>query len=108
MPSTVTLRPATPADLPAVDALLARSYPQLLKDDYPPSVLVGVLPAISRAKPSLLASGTYWLAEAEGAVLACGGWTAAAPTGGGTPGTGHVRHVATETRPTPARASPGR
>ncbi|MBM2575351.1 GNAT family N-acetyltransferase [Jannaschia sp. Os4] len=97
MPPTVALRPATPADLPAVDGLLARSYPQLLKGDYPPSVLVAVLPAISRAKPALLASGTYWLAEADGAVLACGGWTAAAPTDGGrAAGIGHVRHVATD------------
>ena len=96
MAATVTIRPATPADLPRVDALLARSYPRLLARDYPPSVLVAVVPAIGRAKPALLASGTYWLAEADGAVLAVGGWTAAAPSGGGTPGIGHVRHVATD------------
>ncbi len=38
MPDLLTLRPAVPADLSAVDALLARSYPKLLAPDYPPSV----------------------------------------------------------------------
>lgn len=92
------IRPAVPSDLPGVDALLARSYPRLLKADYPASVLVTALPLISRARPELLASGTYWVAEEDGAVRACGGWTAAAPAGGGgdAPGTGHVRHVATD------------
>ena len=97
MAATVTIRPATLADLPRVDALLGRSYPRLLKPDYPPSILAAVVPAISRAKPTLLASGTYWLAEAGGAILACGGWTAAAPTDGDrAAGTGYVRHVATD------------
>ncbi|MEM8849758.1 MAG: GNAT family N-acetyltransferase [Pseudomonadota bacterium] len=90
MPS---LRPTTRADIPAVDALLADAYPRLLVADYPPSVLVTALPRISRAQPGLVMSGTYWLAEEEGVVLAAGGWTAQAPTGGARPGLGHIRHV---------------
>ena len=97
---TLTVRPAGPADIAAVDLLLARSYPVLLKPDYPPSVLVTALPLISRAQPALIASGTYFVAEAEGIILGAGGWTAAR-AGGGSDGTGrrgHVRHVVTDHR----------
>ena len=91
------LRPATPDDFPAVDSLLSRSYPRLLRNDYPPSTLVTALPLISRAQPQLLASGTYYVMEAEdGALVAAGGWTATGPQGRSEPGAGHVRHVATD------------
>ena len=102
---TITLRHATLADLSAVDGLLARSYPRLLAPDYPPSVLVLAVPIISRARPELLASGRYWLAEdATGRVIGAGGWSGHAPTpsdgsGGAarrSKGVAHVRHVATD------------
>ena len=91
------LRIASRADLGAVDALLSRSYPALLKADYPPSVLVTALPLISRANPALLRSGTYWLAEEDGRLVGAGGWTAAAPVAGeGAPGLANVRHVVSD------------
>ncbi len=104
---TVTLRRSTPGDLDAVDRLLSRSYPQLLAADYPPSTLVLAVPRIVRARPELLASGTYFLAEdASGHVLAAGGWTPGAPSGHNAPDTGHVRHVATD--PSALRQGVGR
>ena len=98
MTPTLSLRHASPADLSAVDALLSRSYPRLLAADYPPSTLVLAVPRIMRARPELLAAGTYFLAEdPEGRVLAAGGWTRAAPSRmPGLEDTGHVRHVATD------------
>jgi len=54
------IRATTKADIPAVDALLARAYPVLLKPDYPASVLVTALPLISRAQPGLVTCGTYY------------------------------------------------
>ncbi|MGR3540600.1 MAG: GNAT family N-acetyltransferase [Hasllibacter sp.] len=94
---TVTLRPALLSDLPAVDRLLARSYPALLKADYPPSVLVTAVPRIARARPDLLASGTYLIAEEGGRAVAAGGWSRASPVpGGGARRLAHVRHVATD------------
>ena len=88
---TLTLRPAVLADLSAVDRLLSRSYPRLLARDYPPSVIVLAVPIIARARPELLASGRYWLAEtAEGQVLGAGGWS------GAQGGWAEVRHVATD------------
>ncbi|MFM2354758.1 MAG: hypothetical protein RLZZ528_494 [Pseudomonadota bacterium] len=94
------LRIATPVDLAAVDDLLARSYPRLLAADYPPSVLVTALPLISRARPELLASGSYYVAEtAEGTILGAGGWTPGAPADGRVEGgVGHVRHLVTDYR----------
>jgi GNAT superfamily N-acetyltransferase len=93
----LTIRRAAMADLDAVDRLLARSFPRLLGADYPPSTMVLAVPRIARARPELLASGTYFLAEdAAGNLLAAGGWTRAASTGTLVRDTGHVRHVATD------------
>lgn len=95
MTAGVIIRPTTAEDLAAVDALLARAYPRLLKADYPPSILVTALPIISRARPELMTCGTYYLAQdADGAVIGAGGWTADPKV----KGLGHIRHVVTDDR----------
>ncbi len=88
------IRPTTLADLAVVDALLARTYPKLLKADYPPSVLVTALPVISRARPELLSCGTYYVVEEDGVVLGAGGWTPDRKD----QSLGHIRHVVTDDR----------
>jgi GNAT superfamily N-acetyltransferase len=88
------IRVARPSDLSLVDALFARSYPRLLKADYAPSVLVTALPHISRAQPSLLASGTYYVAEEGAAILGAGGWTRDRADRA----KGHVRHLVVNDR----------
>lgn len=89
------VRPSTLDDLAAVDTLLARSYPKLLKADYPPSVLVTALPLISRAQPQLLSCGTYYVAEDDaGAILGAGGWTPDRED----KTLGHIRHLVTDDR----------
>ncbi|MEL6451918.1 MAG: GNAT family N-acetyltransferase [Pseudomonadota bacterium] len=88
------IRPSTRADLAAVDALLARTYPKLLKADYPPSVLVTALPVISRARPELLGCGTYYVVEDGGVILGAGGWTRDKAVAD----LGHIRHVVTDDR----------
>lgn len=99
MTETSTVRPATREDLGAIDALLSRSYPALLKRDYLPSVLVTAIPLISRANPALVSSGTYFVAEAGGEILGAGGWTPGAPPGGTSQKRiGHIRHVVTDHR----------
>jgi GNAT superfamily N-acetyltransferase len=91
------LRVAGPADAEAVTALLAASYPALLAAAYTADVLAATLPLMTKANPRLLASGTYYVAEADGGSLAgCGGWTAEMPGSGEVvPGVGHIRHFAT-------------
>ncbi|OUS36981.1 GNAT family N-acetyltransferase [Rhodobacterales bacterium 56_14_T64] len=88
------VRPSVKTDLPAVDALLARSYPKLLKADYPPSVLVTALPIISRARPELIGCGTYYVAEEAGQILGAGGWTRDRMRAD----KGHIRHVVSDDR----------
>ncbi len=94
------VRVSTPSDMMAVDALLSRSYPVLLKRDYPPSLLVTAIPLISRANPRLMSSGTYFVVESEnGAIVGAGGWTPSAPPGfANEPDIGHVRHIVTDHR----------
>lgn len=95
--STLTLRAAEATDLDALDALFGRSYPALLKSDYPPSVLVTAVPLISRAQPALIATGTFFVICNDDAIVGAGGWTMQAPGGKpGTRGIGHIRHVVTD------------
>lgn len=96
--SAPTYRWATPADAPAVSALLTRSYPVLMRDAYPPEVLAAALPLMTRANPALLASGRYLLAEtADGTLVGSGGWSEEEPgTKRREPGLGHIRHVAVD------------
>ncbi len=92
MTDTITIRKSRANDLAAADALFARSYPALLKKDYPPSVLVLCLPLISKAQPKLLSSGTYYVAETEdGRLVGAGGWSRR-----GRSEVAQIRHVVTD------------
>ncbi|MEM0947440.1 MAG: GNAT family N-acetyltransferase [Pseudomonadota bacterium] len=91
----ITLRIATDADTGALDRLLSQSYTKLLKSSYPPSVQVLALPIISRANPTLLSSGTYYVAEdGDGNILGAGGWTRSIKG----PAIADIRHVVTHHR----------
>lgn len=95
----IAIRTATAADISAIDALLARAYPRLLKADYAPSVLVTALPLISRAQPGLVTSGSYYVATDAGTIIGAGGWTARIPGGNAAePSRANVRHVVTDDR----------
>lgn len=88
---------ATPQDQAAVDCLLSASYPTLLATAYTPDVLAAALPLITRARPELLACGTYWVARIGAKVVGAGGWTLGDPSGAASAQmTGHIRHVATD------------
>ncbi len=101
MGHSLTARTAVASDLSEIDALLGRSYPALLKDHYPPSVLVTAIPLISKAQPGLIASGTYFVVlDDAGRIVGAGGWTSVEPGTGrkGAVATGHIRHVVTDHR----------
>ena len=73
------IRVATLEGQAAVEALLAASYPMLMASSYDQSVLDPTLALITKANPSLLTSGTYYVVEApDGVVIGCGGWTSVA------------------------------
>jgi GNAT superfamily N-acetyltransferase len=97
MTSLFTIRVATIADNEAVGAVLAASYTNLLSAHYEAEPLARALPHMTQPNPTLLSSGTYYIAEStSGDPAGCGGWTR------GRPGSGeivereaHIRHVAT-------------
>jgi predicted N-acetyltransferase YhbS len=91
----VTIRVATPDDAPAVRAVLEDSYPALMAPAYPAELLARVMPLITRPHPRLLAEGTYYLAEVDGEIAGCGGWSFWGPGGeAAEPGLAHIRHFA--------------
>lgn len=96
MPHHPKIRPTTQTDVQAIQLLLEQSYSVLLEPAYNPTTLAAALPLITRANPTLLTSGTYYIAESPtGEPLGCGGWTHEQPgTGEVTPGTAHIRHFA--------------
>lgn len=92
------VRISTEADTEAVTALLQKSYAVLLRDAYAADVLEAALPLITRARPELLVSGSYYVAEDDaGGIIGAGGWTKHSPTGQGeTSGNGNIRHFGTD------------
>jgi GNAT superfamily N-acetyltransferase len=92
------IRVATPEDEAAVTAVLTASYSSLLKHHYDAGLLARALPAMTKANPVLLRSGTYYVAEADGGgVAGCGGWTFERPgTTEVAAGYAHVRHFGTD------------
>ncbi len=96
-PEAMSVRRARHSDLAGIDALLARSYPALLKNAYPPSLLVTAIPLIAKANPRLVTSGTYFVVELDDQIVGAGGWTFAAPVAAqASEGVGNIRHVVTD------------
>jgi GNAT superfamily N-acetyltransferase len=91
------LRVATPEDADIVAAVLRPSYAELMAEAYPAELMDRALPLITRPNPRLLASGRYYLVEAEtGAPAGCGGWSADPPDRRDEdPRRAHIRHFAT-------------
>lgn len=92
------LRVASPRDTAVVEKVLKATYPALMAGSYDKAVLNPVLKLITKANNSLLASGTYYVAETDnGLVVGCGGWTIEKPPGAVDVGTGvgHLRHFGT-------------
>ncbi|MBT8099685.1 MAG: GNAT family N-acetyltransferase [Gammaproteobacteria bacterium] len=90
-------RTATTDDETGLDALLSASYSTLMKPAYSETLSEDALQLMTKSNPTLLASGTFYVAEAEDSMLVgCGGWTIERPGDGKVEdGVGHVRHFAT-------------
>jgi GNAT superfamily N-acetyltransferase len=70
-----TLRKATFADIPALNALIARSARGLSTEEYRPSQIEGALRGAFGVDSQLLTDETYFVAEDGGQIVACGGWS---------------------------------
>ncbi len=71
----ITLRKATLADVPRIEALIARSARGLSTEDYRPSQVEGALRAAFGVDTQLLVDQTYFVAEEDGRLVGCGGWS---------------------------------
>lgn len=92
----LSIRIAATDDADAVARVLLASYSSLYRGWYQDDVLAAALPAMTRANPRLLSSGRYFVAEIDGVIVACGGWSAEKPGGAMIPRLAHVRHFATD------------
>jgi GNAT superfamily N-acetyltransferase len=70
-----TLRKATLADIPALNALIARSARGLSTRDYRPEQIEGALQGAFGVDSQLLADETYFVVEDAGQIVGCGGWS---------------------------------
>ena len=69
------IRTSTPADQPAIEALIARSIRTLGAGDYPSATIELALKSAFGVDTQLIRDGTYFVVEDEGTLLACGGWS---------------------------------
>jgi GNAT superfamily N-acetyltransferase len=71
----IVLRKAVLADIPQIEALIARSARGLSVHDYRPSQVEGALRGAFGVDTQLLADQTYFVAEDAGRLAGCGGWS---------------------------------
>ncbi|HEX2095066.1 MAG TPA: GNAT family N-acetyltransferase [Longimicrobiaceae bacterium] len=71
----VTLRLATPGDLPALRELIPLSVRALSRGYYTPAQIESAIRHVFGPDTQLVADGTYFVAEAGGCLAGCGGWS---------------------------------
>jgi GNAT superfamily N-acetyltransferase len=84
----IVLRNATLEDVPQIEALIARSARGLSTADYRPSQVEGALRGAFGVDTQLLADQTYFVAEEDGRLIGCGGWSYRSTLFGGDARTG--------------------
>lgn len=71
----ITLRLATPDDLPALQALIPASVRALSQGYYTPEQIESAIRHVFGPDTQLIADGTYFAAEEDGTIVGCGGWS---------------------------------
>ena len=69
------IRPATLADKPELEALIARSARELSKADYTAEQIEGALRGAFGVDTQLIQDVTYFVVESAGKLIGCGGWS---------------------------------
>ncbi|MGO9512598.1 MAG: GNAT family N-acetyltransferase [Steroidobacteraceae bacterium] len=90
---SILLRNATLADVPMLEALIARSARGLSSNDYRPEQIEGALRGAFGVDTQLLHDETYFVAEEDGAPAGCGGWSFRSTLFGGDARTGRDASV---------------
>ena len=71
----IRIRQAVAADIPVLRELIAASVRGLQAQDYTAVQLESALKTVYGVDSQLIADGTYFAAEAEHAIVGCGGWS---------------------------------
>ena len=74
MPS-IHIRVATNNDVPALKDLIERSVRELQSGWYTPQQIEAAVHSVFGVDTQLIADGTYYIAEIEGRIAGCGGWS---------------------------------
>lgn len=69
------LRPATLADVPTLETLIATSARGLSRGDYTEQQIEAALGTAMGVDSELIRDGTYFVVEAGGEIVGCGGWS---------------------------------
>jgi GNAT superfamily N-acetyltransferase len=69
------LRAAVLEDVPVLTALIAASVRGLQAGDYTEAQREGALKSVFGVDTQLIADATYFVAEVDGTIVACGGWS---------------------------------
>ena len=75
MPADFQLRPARLDDVPALQALIARSARELSRGDYDATQVEAALAGAFGVDTQLIRDGTYFVADQAGVPVGCGGWS---------------------------------
>ncbi len=70
------IRPARPTEVAALNSLIAASARGLSRAHYTPAQIEGLITHVFGVDTQLLGDQSYYVIEREGALLACGGWSA--------------------------------
>lgn len=94
---TLGLSVARPEDRESIEETLGFAFEEGLSHAYGSDLIDQIMPFLTHIEPTLLISGTYYvLADMDGQIAACGGYSFSAPgTDKPTPGTAHIRNFAT-------------
>lgn len=90
------IRPAESADIDALGRVYRAAFSNLLAGHYSDLVLAAAIPFLSKVDPTLISSGTYFIAiDSADAIVGAGGWSRH-PRGGNSDdlARGHIRHFA--------------
>jgi GNAT superfamily N-acetyltransferase len=70
-----SLRKAVAADIPALETLIDASVRGLQAQDYTPEQIEAALRTVFTVDSQLIDDGTYFVAEQDGEMIGCGGWS---------------------------------
>ncbi len=72
---TFHLRKATKSDIPRLKQIIEASVRGLQANDYSPTQIEAALNSVYGVDTQLIEDETYWVAETETEIVACGGWS---------------------------------